>query len=105
MRIYIMLSGKRTTISVEEQLVQYLADRVCRGGFDRAVGWRQATRKWIQKRIDAAGENLPSKNVSQWVQACIVDAIVDPALLAARAQAQETLRTESARLGIPTHRA
>lgn len=87
-----MLRGKRTTISVEDQLVQYLADRVCRSPFDRAVGWRNTTRKWMQKAADNAGDALPTKNVSQWVQARIVDAIVDPALLERRSQGQQSLQ-------------
>ena len=84
MRIYLMVRGKRTTISVEAQLVEYLADKVCRNSFDRAIGWRKATRTWMQKAVDSAGDALPAKNVSQWVQARIIDAIVDPALLAKR---------------------
>ena len=87
-----MLRGKRTTISVEDQLVQYLADRVCRSPFDRGVGWRNTTRKWMQKAVDDAGDTLPAKNVSQWVQARIVDAIVDPALLEKRSQGQQSLQ-------------
>lgn len=99
MRIYIMLRGKRTTISVEDQLIQYLADRVCRGALNRATGWRQTTRKWIQKRIDTADTSLPERNISQWVQAHIVDAIVDPALLAKKQEGAEFLSAAKKRYG------
>ncbi|WP_152965042.1 hypothetical protein [Comamonas testosteroni] len=90
MRIYLMLRGKRTTISVDDQLIGYLADRECSSSLDRVIGWRQTTRKWIQKSIDGAGDALPSKNISQWVQALIIDAIVDPALLKKRKEAALT---------------
>ena len=99
MRIYIMLRGKRTTISVEDQLIQYLADRVCRSALDRVTGWRQTTRKWIQKHIDTADASLPERNISQWVQALIVDAIVDPALLAKKQEGAEFLSAAKKRYG------
>lgn len=100
MRIYLMLRGKRTTISVDDQLVQYLADRVCRSGLDRAVCWRKSTRKWIQKTVDKAGDAAPTKNVSQWVQARVIDAIVDPALLGKKQEGAEFLSAEKARFGL-----
>lgn len=85
MRLHLMLQGKRTTISVDEHLFEYLKDRVCKGDpFRRAVLAKDLARKWIQKTVDDAGQGVPSKNVSQWVQARILDAVVDPSLLAMR---------------------
>lgn len=100
MRLHLMLNGKRTTISVDEQLFEYLKDRVCKGNsFIRAIGAKDEARKWIQKTVDRAGDAMPSKNVSQWVQARIVDAIVDPALLEMRANGTAELALQKARYG------
>lgn len=99
MRIYLMLRGKRTTISVEDQLIEYLADRVCRNPFERGFHWRKTTRKWIQKSIDGAGDDLPEKNISQWVQARIVDVIVDPALLEKRNKAAQSAAVDTSSVG------
>lgn len=56
-------------------------------------------RLWIQSLVDAAGDELPPAGLSQWVQARIIDAIVDPSLKdAAVKQQEESLEARRAAL-------
>ena len=80
MRIHIVKDGRKTTISVDEQLVAFLQLRLgCRPNASEKSRLTKA-REWMQLRVDAAGDLLPDSGLSQWMQARIVDAIVDPAL-------------------------
>lgn len=80
MQIHMMRDGRKTTISVDEQLVSYLQQRLgCRPSALKKNRLTKA-RKWMQLRLDAAGDLLPDTGLSQWMQARIVDAVVDDAL-------------------------
>jgi hypothetical protein len=80
MQIHMMRDGRKTTISVDGQLVSYLQQRLgCRANAREKDRLAKA-REWMQLRLDAAGDLLPDSGLSQWMQARIVDAIVDPAL-------------------------
>ena len=46
----------------------------------------------MQKAVNDAWDALPVKNVSQWVQGRIIEAIVDPILLEMRRQGQQSLQ-------------
>lgn len=77
---YISLRGKRTTITVDDTLAAYLVLKI--GGF-ALIGPRAAREhvgKWIRKRIKKEQSEVPEKNVSQWVQARILQEIVAPEL-------------------------
>lgn len=78
MRVYVVIQEKKTTISLDEQLWHYLQRRLAKNGIR---GDKDKTaRLWVQQLVDGAGDLLPSKGVSQWIQARIIDAIADPGL-------------------------
>lgn len=54
-------------------------------------------RGWMQVRVDVAGDLLQDDGLSQWVQARIVEAIVDPALKNDAQRTQEAVLTERVR--------
>ncbi|RMX10683.1 hypothetical protein EBQ24_03505 [Allofranklinella schreckenbergeri] len=74
MNIYVTRAGRRTTVSIEPQLVDYLTIRLGKSGD------HDTARRWIQLHIDAAGESVPERGLSRWAQALVLRAIVDPAL-------------------------
>lgn len=81
LRYHLMVHGKRTTITVSEDLTGYMLAKI--GGFSAAIGGsigKDAVRRWIQKTVKKEQHLIPEKNVSQWVQARILHEIVDPAL-------------------------
>lgn len=79
MRYYLTLRGRLTTITVGEELSEYLIVRL--GGFGAKIGTgKKKAQAWINDLATRERDNAPAKNVSQWVQAHIVNFIVDPAL-------------------------
>lgn len=75
-----MRRGRKTSISVDEQLVAFLQRRIgCRPSATDKSNLARA-REWMQVRVDVAGDLLPDSGLSQWIQARILEAIVDPDL-------------------------
>jgi len=83
MRYHLMLRGKRTTITVDENLSAYLLQRI--GGYEADWGinskvGKKAVMRWINRQVKLNEANLPDKNISQWVQVRIIHEIADPVL-------------------------
>ncbi len=81
MRYYIRANGKLSSVTISDTLSDYLIAKTAAslGDMKRA---RKAAQSWINDL--AARSVVPDKNVSQWVQARIIDFIVDPAIVARR---------------------
>ena len=80
MRLHLVHLGRKTSISVDDQLIVYLQKRLIKGDTGTEKGRLSKARLWIQHMVNAAGDLLPTKGISQWVQARIIDAIADPLL-------------------------
>ena len=82
MRYYIRANGKLSSVTISDTLSDYLIAKTAAsvGDVKRA---RKAAQRWINDL--ATSSVVPDKNVSQWVQARIIDFIVDPAIVARRA--------------------
>ena len=81
MRYHLMVRGKRTTITVDEVLAQYLLAKI--GGFAFQLGGivgASEVRRWIRQKVKREAANIPEKNISQWVQALIIHEIANPDL-------------------------
>lgn len=73
MRYYIRVNGRPASITISDTLSQYLV--LDRGGeSDRYGNGKKLAQSWINDLAKRA--DVPDKNVSQWVQARIVDQIV-----------------------------
>lgn len=96
MRYYIKRDGKLSSITISEELSQYLIiklggstpdlgalirrkKRNGKGEDIRIANGKSLAQHWINELIESATE-VPEKNVSQWVQAQILHFIVDPQL-------------------------
>lgn len=93
MRYYIRANGKLSSITISDTLSDYLIAKSSArlGDVKRA---RKAAQRWINDL--AARSVVPDRNVSQWVQARIIDFIVDPDIVARRAEMTE--KAEALRL-------
>lgn len=98
MRYYVKRGGKIASITISDELSQYLIIKLggtkynCGAAIPavsritgRANGVRHGLGKglaqhWINTLV-AGSPDMPEKNVSQWVQAQILHFIVDPAIL------------------------
>lgn len=77
MRYYIRLNGRVSSITVSDTLSQYLV--LARGGVsDRDGRDKKKAQAWISALADRP--DLPDRDISQWVQARIVDYIVSQEL-------------------------
>lgn len=77
MRYYIRANGKLSSITVSDTLSQYLIIAV--GGEHVAYGkGKKLAQQWISRLANKS--QVPERDVSQWVQAHIIDAIVDPVI-------------------------
>lgn len=77
MRYYIRLNGRVSSITVSDTISQYLV--IARGGeSDRFGRGKKKAQAWINTLADRPG--VPERDISQWVQARIVDYIVNPEL-------------------------
>lgn len=77
MRYYIRLNNRLASISISDTLSQYLV--IARGGeSDRYGTGKKKAQQWINEL--ANNHDLPERDISQWVQARIVDYIVNPVL-------------------------
>lgn len=77
MRYYIRLGGRLSSITISDTLSQWLVI-ACGGVTDRAKRDKKKAQAWISTLADRP--DVPDRDVSQWVQARIVDYIVNPAL-------------------------
>ena len=84
MRYYLRRNGKLTSITVSDELSQYLIIKLGGSAHDRGAmrGTHITTGKglaqhWINVLADSSPD-MPEKNVSQWIQAQILHFIVDP---------------------------
>lgn len=81
MRYYLMVRGKRTTITVDEVLTRYLLAKI--GGFAFDLGGTAGVseiRRKIRYLVKREAANMPEKNISQWVQSLIIHEIANPDL-------------------------
>lgn len=77
MRYYICTNGKLSSITISDTLSQYLV--IARGGeSDRYGDGKKRAQRWISELANQ--HEVPSRDVSQWVQARILDYIVNPML-------------------------
>lgn len=77
MRYYFRVNGKLSSITVSDTLSQYLV--IARGGeSDRYGRGKKLAQKWISEL--AKRNDVPDHDVSQWIQAQILDYIVDPVI-------------------------
>ncbi len=77
MRYYIRLNGRPASITISDTLSQYLV--LARGGeSDRYGNGKKLAQRWINELAQRA--DVPDKDISQWVQARIVDYIVSDTL-------------------------
>ncbi len=73
MRYYIRINGRLASITISDTLSQYLV--LARGGeSDRYGNGKKLAQGWINELAQRA--DVPDKDISQWVQARIVDYIV-----------------------------
>ncbi|NMY40910.1 hypothetical protein HBN76_06315 [Pseudomonas sp. WS 5013] len=93
MRYYVKRDGRLSSITVSEELSQYLllklggsthdrgGDVPGRGryGLMRFTTGKGMVQHWINALVESSPD-MPTKDVSQWVQAQMLHAIVDPAL-------------------------
>lgn len=97
MRMHLVNLGHKTSISVDDQLLDYLQKRLIQQGECKRPD-KTKVRLWIQHMVDASVDQLPSKGLSQWVQARIIDVIADPLLKDEAQKAEEaelTLRNKN----------
>ena len=77
MRYYIRLNGRVSSITVSDTLSQYLV--IARGGeSDRYGRGKKLAQAWINALADRP--DVPERDISQWVQARIVDYLVSQEL-------------------------
>jgi hypothetical protein len=77
MRYYIRLNGRVSSITVSDTLSQYLV--IARGGeSDRYGRGKKLAQEWINSLADRP--DVPGRDISQWVQARIVDHLVSQEL-------------------------
>lgn len=107
MKYHLNIRGKRTTITIDDALCDYLLQKI--GGFYALLGGeegRKKVRKWIQKTVEREQTSIPEKNISQWVQARVLNEIVDPALLEKHAKSVKEMdslkKTYQATQKLPT---
>jgi hypothetical protein len=76
-----MVRGRRTTITVGELLSEFLLTKLGKSSarFGGKSG-RKAVGEWIRTMIDREPNQVPLKDVSQWVQERILREIVNPDL-------------------------
>ena len=75
MRFYIRANGRLASITVPEPLANYLIASLGKAGEREAKG-RKAAQAWVNNL--AKSKAVPEHNVSQWVQAEILDRLVNP---------------------------
>lgn len=85
MRYYMTVHGRLTTITVSDQLSEYLVLKLGGNRVDtRSV--KHIAQAWINRLAWERDEDVPEKDVSQWVQGRILECIVDPEIHARRTQ-------------------
>ncbi|RZI43711.1 hypothetical protein EGT07_08050 [Herbaspirillum sp. HC18] len=85
MRYYMTVHGRLTTITVSDQLSEYLVLKLGGGKID-ARSVKQMVQAWVNRLAWESADEVPDKDVSQWVQGRILEFIVDPDVHARRAQ-------------------
>lgn len=83
MRLHVIVRSKRTTISIEDTIIGFMAAKLCRSGdlFLIATNGKKSVIKWIQKTVNNEVDSVPEKHISQWVRDRIIHEIVTPDIL------------------------
>lgn len=82
MLVHVTISGKKTTVSIDDVLMDYLGAWIVRGDpslYGKAKRQQQEARKCVRDRLVKMND-APSKNLSQFIQECIIRLIVDEQL-------------------------
>ncbi|MCB1908457.1 MAG: hypothetical protein KDH15_13900 [Rhodocyclaceae bacterium] len=82
MKLHVSLRGKRTTVTIPDELAWLMMARI--NCLDSQLGNPTGLRKWIQKTLRRESDHVPERMLSQWLQARIINEIADPALLPRR---------------------
>lgn len=77
MYFYIRCKTRKTSVTVSDALVQYLAAKNRAQSLDPAEH-KRIVQKWINDHVRKHQPKLPDANLSQWIQAAILACIVDP---------------------------
>lgn len=77
MYFYIRCKTRKTSVTVSDALVQYLAAKNRAQSLEPAEH-KRIVQKWINDHVRRHQAKLPDANLSQWIQAEILACIVDP---------------------------
>lgn len=99
MYFYIRCKTRKTSVTVSDSLVQYLAVKHEAKSLD-PVEHKRIVQKWINDHVRKPQVRLPDAHLSQWLQAeilaCIVDPIVHEKLTWMRLNDPELIRADQA---------
>lgn len=83
MRLHVTCHGKKTTISIDDQLMDYLGAWLAEVDqkFHGKAKWQhEQALAYIRRYVARQGDDLPTKNLSQHIQGLIVRLIAAPGL-------------------------
>lgn len=83
MRLHVTCHGKQTTVSIDDQLIDYLGAWIVEDHpqyHTRAKKQQDEAKAYIKRYVATIGDDLPTKNLSQHIQAFIIQVIAAPGL-------------------------